>query len=208
MIYDIDVRCEMRAWDEREIRILNPLCDFFFSFFFSGAVFFSLEIRVTQRIRDQRIDRGGGGDTKHTTRGVQSYKIFNRLISSHQPSSQSEPLRVSTMADSKEVFEKSQTQQEEEMEYLEGESANFKKAFDDPEFRKVSTEYMDEMQNPNNRQVGRLIALLAHPTMCAFARVCTLYSVHYVLFEISRSQNTEQNIWCLGTPRWLHTESY
>lgn len=58
------------------------------------------------------------------------------------------------MADLKDMFEKSQTtQQGAKIEFTEGETANFKKAFDDPEFRKMFTEYMDEMQNPNNRQV-------------------------------------------------------
>ena len=28
---------------------------------------------------------------------------------------------------------------------------NFRKAFDDPEFRKLFTEYLDEMQDPANR---------------------------------------------------------
>ena len=58
------------------------------------------------------------------------------------------------MADLKELYEKSQTTQTiNQMEFTEGESANFKKAFDDPEFRKMFTEYMDEIQDPNNRQV-------------------------------------------------------
>jgi hypothetical protein len=64
------------------------------------------------------------------------------------------------MADLKELFERSQTQQAEKMEFTEGETANFKKAFDDPEFRKMFTEYMDEMQNPDNRQVLLLTAIL------------------------------------------------
>ena len=60
----------------------------------------------------------------------------------------------SVMADLKELYEKSQTTQTiNQMEFTEGESANFKKAFDDPEFRKMFTEYMDEIQDPNNRQV-------------------------------------------------------
>ena len=60
------------------------------------------------------------------------------------------------MADLKEMFERSQTaQQAEKMEFSEGETANFKKAFDDPEFRKMFTEYMDELQDPNNRQVRK-----------------------------------------------------
>lgn len=57
------------------------------------------------------------------------------------------------MADLKEMFETAQ--KAEKMEFTEGETASFKKAFDDPEFRKMFTEYMDEMQDPNNRQVGR-----------------------------------------------------
>ena len=60
------------------------------------------------------------------------------------------------MADLKELYEKSQTTQTiNQMEFTEGESANFKKAFDDPEFRKMFTEYMDEIQDPSNRQVRK-----------------------------------------------------
>jgi dynein assembly factor 2 len=58
------------------------------------------------------------------------------------------------MADLKEMYERSQqdSQNKEKMGFTNGETENFKKAFDDPEFRKMFTEYMDEMQDPNNRQ--------------------------------------------------------
>eukprot|EP00596_Hydrurales_sp_CCMP1899_P011008 CAMPEP_0119052576 /NCGR_PEP_ID=MMETSP1177-20130426/73831_1 /TAXON_ID=2985 /ORGANISM="Ochromonas sp, Strain CCMP1899" /LENGTH=127 /DNA_ID=CAMNT_0007032195 /DNA_START=177 /DNA_END=557 /DNA_ORIENTATION=- len=59
------------------------------------------------------------------------------------------------MADFQEMFERQQAQKgdsADKMEFSEGETANFKKAFDDPEFRRMFTEYMDEMQDPNNRQ--------------------------------------------------------
>jgi len=32
------------------------------------------------------------------------------------------------------------------------ESEKFKKAFDDPEFRKLFADYLDEMQDPKNRE--------------------------------------------------------
>ena len=58
------------------------------------------------------------------------------------------------MADLQELFEKSQANlNDSKMEFTSGETANFKKAFDDPEFRKMFTEYMDEMQDPNNKKV-------------------------------------------------------
>ena len=58
------------------------------------------------------------------------------------------------MADLQELFEKSQANlSDSKMEFTSGETANFKKAFDDPEFRKMFTEYMDEMQDPNNKKV-------------------------------------------------------
>lgn len=60
------------------------------------------------------------------------------------------------MADFQEMFERQTAQKggPDKMEFTEGETANFKKAFDDPEFRKMFTEYMDEMQDPANRQVN------------------------------------------------------
>jgi dynein assembly factor 2, axonemal len=62
------------------------------------------------------------------------------------------------MADLKELFEQAQAnRKDEKIEYTKGETENFKKAFDDPEFRRMFTEYMDEMQDPNNRKVQGLI---------------------------------------------------
>jgi hypothetical protein len=62
------------------------------------------------------------------------------------------------MADLRELFEQAQAnRKDEKIEYTQGETENFKKAFDDPEFRRMFTEYMDEMQDPNNRKVQGLI---------------------------------------------------
>jgi dynein assembly factor 2 len=48
------------------------------------------------------------------------------------------------------MFEASQ--QQKNLEFTEEETEKFKKAFDDPEFRRMFSEYMDEIQDPKNRQ--------------------------------------------------------
>ena len=53
----------------------------------------------------------------------------------------------------KKEHEKPRANKSEKLEFTPTETENFKKAFDDPEFLKMFTEYMDEMQDPKNRQV-------------------------------------------------------
>lgn len=52
----------------------------------------------------------------------------------------------------KELFEKSQKTNPEKISFTDEESNKFKKAFEDPEFRKLFSEYVDEMQDPKNRE--------------------------------------------------------
>ena len=49
------------------------------------------------------------------------------------------------------MFDSVQQDQADKMEFTPEETNRFKKAFDDPEFRKLFTEYVDELQNPENR---------------------------------------------------------
>lgn len=51
----------------------------------------------------------------------------------------------------KDMFDKAKDAHPEKMQFSEDETSRFKKAFDDPEFRKLFTEYVDELQNPENR---------------------------------------------------------
>ena len=51
----------------------------------------------------------------------------------------------------KEAFNQAQTNDGGEMKYSPEETEKFKKAFDDPEFRKMFAEYMDELQDPKHR---------------------------------------------------------
>jgi hypothetical protein len=84
------------------------------------------------------------------------------------------------MADFQEMFERQQAQKgdsADKMEFTEGETANFKKAFDDPEFRRMFTEYMDEMQDPNNRQVYRY-ENISIPMMFIGAEIKPLVNVY------------------------------
>ena len=48
------------------------------------------------------------------------------------------------------MFDKSKAAQD--IQFTEEESTKFKKAFDDPEFRKMFADYMDEIQDPANRE--------------------------------------------------------
>ncbi len=50
------------------------------------------------------------------------------------------------------LFEKSQKTNPEKIAFSEDETQKFKKAFEDPEFRKLFSEYVDEMQDPKNRE--------------------------------------------------------
>eukprot|EP01038_Epipyxis_sp_PR26KG_P006176 gene6176-8506_t len=54
----------------------------------------------------------------------------------------------------KRVFEESQQQSPngDQLQFSPEESERFKKAFDDPEFRKLFADYMDELQDPSNRE--------------------------------------------------------
>jgi hypothetical protein len=89
------------------------------------------------------------------------------------------------MADFQEMFERQQAQKgdsADKMEFSEGETANFKKAFDDPEFRRMFTEYMDEMQDPNNRQVYVCIyicisIMLVGVEIKSLLNVCTYFNI-------------------------------
>jgi dynein assembly factor 2, axonemal len=50
------------------------------------------------------------------------------------------------------MFERSQTQNPDKIQFSKEESARFQKSFEDPEFRKLFSEYMDELQDPKNRE--------------------------------------------------------
>jgi hypothetical protein len=91
--------------------------------------------------------------------GNESWKTTSTIDITKQLGHSSAPDCLSNspaaMADLQELFEKSQANlNDSKMEFTSGETANFKKAFDDPEFRKMFTEYMDEMQDPNNKKVN------------------------------------------------------
>ena len=49
----------------------------------------------------------------------------------------------------KEMFERAQS---EKMKFTPEETERFKRAFADPEFRKMFSEYVDEIQDPRNRE--------------------------------------------------------
>ena len=61
--------------------------------------------------------------------------------------------RALSMDNLKKEHEKPPANKSEKLGFTPTETENFKKAFDDPEFLKMFTEYMDEMQDPKNRQV-------------------------------------------------------
>ena len=49
-----------------------------------------------------------------------------------------------------ELFEKSQSKSDK-ISFTSDETSRFQKAFNDPEFRKLFADYMDELQDPANR---------------------------------------------------------
>lgn len=51
----------------------------------------------------------------------------------------------------KSLFDQARNEHPDRMQYTEEEAQKFKNAFDDPEFRKMFAEYMDELQDPKNR---------------------------------------------------------
>lgn len=51
-----------------------------------------------------------------------------------------------------ELFERSQANKSDEMKFSNEEADRFKNAFADPEFRKMFSEYMDEIQDPTYRE--------------------------------------------------------
>lgn len=50
------------------------------------------------------------------------------------------------------MFDSSQKGGNEKMKFSPEEASRFRKAFADPEFRKMFAEYMDELQDPKNRE--------------------------------------------------------
>jgi butyrate kinase len=50
------------------------------------------------------------------------------------------------------LFERSQQANPEKMRFSPAETDRFKKSFEDPEFRKLFADYMDELQDPKNRE--------------------------------------------------------
>lgn len=52
----------------------------------------------------------------------------------------------------KDLFEKSQSANSDKLQFSEDESTKFQKAFEDPEFRKLFSNYIDELQDPKNRE--------------------------------------------------------
>lgn len=51
-----------------------------------------------------------------------------------------------------EMFERAQERRGEDMKFSTEEADRFKKAFEDPEFRKMFADYMDEIQDPSYRE--------------------------------------------------------
>lgn len=51
-----------------------------------------------------------------------------------------------------EMFERAQERRGEDMKFSTEEADRFKKAFEDPEFRKMFADYMDEIQDPRYRE--------------------------------------------------------
>lgn len=54
--------------------------------------------------------------------------------------------------DYRKLLEESERRQSGSLNFTDDEREKFKKAFDDPEFRKLFAGYMDELQNPANRK--------------------------------------------------------
>lgn len=52
----------------------------------------------------------------------------------------------------KQLFEQSQAANPEKIQFTGEESTKFQKAFEDPEFRRLFSEYVDELQDPKNRE--------------------------------------------------------
>ena len=50
------------------------------------------------------------------------------------------------------LFDHTQKVKGDKLNFTEEESSRFKKAFSDPEFRKMFSEYMDEIQDPKHRE--------------------------------------------------------
>ena len=50
------------------------------------------------------------------------------------------------------LFDRSQQSKPDKMQFSEEESNRFRKSFEDPEFRKLFADYMDELQDPKNRE--------------------------------------------------------
>ena len=50
------------------------------------------------------------------------------------------------------MFEASQQQNADKQKFTPEEASRFKKAFADPEFRRMFSEYMDEIQDPKHRE--------------------------------------------------------
>lgn len=50
------------------------------------------------------------------------------------------------------LFEKSQQSNPDKMQFTPEESSRFQKSFEDPEFRKLFADYMDELSDPKNRE--------------------------------------------------------
>ena len=91
----------------------------------------------------------------------------------------------------KKKCENSQAPKPEKLEFTNAETENFKKAFDDPEFRKMFTEYMDEMQDPKNRQVepnGPCI-ILKSSLQYSFSSLYHYYTCHLVRKQKSISHS-------------------
>ena len=50
------------------------------------------------------------------------------------------------------LFDRSQKANPDKMHFTEEESNRFQKSFEDPEFRKLFADYMDELSDPKNRE--------------------------------------------------------
>lgn len=79
----------------------------------------------------------------------------------------------------------------EKLEFTNTETENFKKAFDDPEFRKMFTEYMDEMQDPKNRQVEPNCPCIMHQLEIKYV---ILIQLAQPLLHLPFRQETEEYI--------------
>lgn len=72
------------------------------------------------------------------------------------------------------------------------EQGRFKKAFEDPEFRKLFAGYMDELQDPANRDVS--VYVKSYVSICSTTSICLKLNIRkYVVCVLSIMSSTAGN---------------